>query len=587
MCRSCVSPALSELLTRMLPTRREFLAGCSAFASSLLATGLPSRAAASNIILRNALFVPMTGSARDARALLIADGRIAAIGDEADVMARKTPATQVIDLGGRVVLPGFIDPHMHPLLAAVQSTCFTDCGPDVCKDKPAVIATLKAAAANKKPGEWLYGAGFDNLLQGGDLTLVDVNEASPTIPVFVLYNNSHTASVNAAALKAAEVTKSSADKAGGGHFGRTPSGDLSGVVYETNMMYFLGALRVTPSAVSAGFTQFMRRCAATGMTAMHEAGAGIPGSTFDLFGGYARLAEAGSAPLRLSASPMIEHLDDGNAYARRFGKPGSTAIKVPGTLLSFYAVKIVADGSNQTKTAAQTIPYLGAAATGTLNYSHAELVAKCRQAQALEWPVSIHANGDAALDAALDAIDAVYGRNAPTGVNRIEHCTITRPDQIERMAKLGVQPSFLMNHVYYYGAAYRDQLLGPDRASRMDPASQCEGLVLPFTMHTDAPVTRPGPLQLIQTAVTRRCIVDGSVVGPAQAVSVGEALRAMTIHAAGQIGLGDQIGSLEVGKEADLVVLADDPRSVDPGAIASIGVTETWVAGRRIPRAAL
>jgi hypothetical protein len=136
------------------------------------------------------------------------------------------------------------------------------------------------------------------------------------------------------------------------------------------------------------------------------------------------------------------------------------------------------------------------------------------EVKAQGWPVSIHSNGDETLDIALDAIEAVYGAYPDTGVNRIEHCTITRPEQIERMAKLGVQPSFLMNHVYFYGAAYRDQLFGPKRAARMDPAADCVRLGLPFTIHTDAPCSNIGTLQLVQAAVTRKCSVDGSVVGP-------------------------------------------------------------------------
>ena len=103
---------------------------------------------------------------------------------------------------------------------------------------------------------------------------------------------------------------------------------------------------------------------------------------------------------------------------------------------------------------------------------------------------------------------------------------MARPDQILRMKKLNVQPSFLMNHVRFYGAAYRDQIFGPERAAFMDPAAACVKAGLPFTLHTDGPCSPPGPLALISTAVTRRCIIDNSVVGPGQAVSLDEAIRA-------------------------------------------------------------
>jgi hypothetical protein len=167
-------------------------------------------------------------------------------------------------------------------------------------------------------------------------------------------------------------------------------------------------------------------------------------------------------------------------------------------------------------------------------------------------------------------------------VNRIEHCTITRPEQLVRMMKLGVQPSFLMNHVYFYGAAYRDQLFGTERAYRMDPAGQCVEIGLPFTLHTDAPCSNIGTLQLVQTAVTRVCSIDDSIVGKDQAVTVEEAFKAVTVHAAGQIGMSDRIGTLEPGKDADLTILESDPFKVDPGAIVNVKVSQTWVAGKQM-----
>ena len=273
-------------------------------------------------------------------------------------------------------------------------------------------------------------------------------------------------------------------------------------------------------------------------------------------------------------------MKDAEPY-KKYGH-GALATPIPNTLLTIYAMKIVGDGSNQTKSAAQTLPYLHDTEKGRPNFDAAQLKAMVADVKAQGWPVSIHCNGDDTLDLALDAIEAAYGAYPSTGVNRIEHCTITRPEQIERMARLGVQPSFLMNHVYFYGAAYRDQLFGPERAQRMDPAAECVRIGLPFTIHTDAPCSNIGTLQLVQTAVTRKCAIDGSVVGPDQAVSLTDALRAVTIHAAGQIGMADQLGTLESGKLADLTILEKDPYAVDPDTLMDIKVSQTWVGGRKM-----
>ena len=158
---------------------------------------------------------------------------------------------------------------------------------------------------------------------------------------------------------------------------------------------------------------------------------------------------------------------------------------------------------------------------------------------------------------------------------------MARADQILRMKRLNVEPSFLMNHVRFYGAAYRDQIFGPERAAFTDPAGACVKAGLPFTLHTDGPCSPPGPLALIETAVTRRCIIDNSVVGPDQAVSLDDAIRAVTVNAARQLGQGDRLGSLETGKEADITILESDPYKTSPDAISRIKVSETWVAGER------
>jgi predicted amidohydrolase YtcJ len=124
---------------------------------------------------------------------------------------------------------------------------------------------------------------------------------------------------------------------------------------------------------------------------------------------------------------------------------------------------------------------------------------------------------------------------------------------------LNAQPSFLMNHVRFYGAALRDQIFGPERAAFMDLAGACVKAGLAFTLHTDAPCTPPGPLALIGTAMTRRCVIDNSVVGADQAISLDDAIRAVTIHAVRQLGQGGRLGSLEKGKEADFTILESDP----------------------------
>jgi predicted amidohydrolase YtcJ len=148
------------------------------------------------------------------------------------------------------------------------------------------------------------------------------------------------------------------------------------------------------------------------------------------------------------------------------------------------------------------------------------------------------------------------------------------------MRALGVSPSFLIGHVYWWGQAFRDVIFGPDKAALLDRTAACETAGIRWTLHSDEPVTEMGPLRCIQNAVTRALWRDPEhPLAPQECVSVEAALRAMTIDAAWQCHSDHEIGSLEVGKLADFVVLAADPRRVPVDQIGAIAVEQTWVEG--------
>lgn len=578
MCRACVGNVFGSIGDmRPRVSRREFFA--AAAGALPLANGLPALAVASDgadLIFHGGPIIPMAGDSRTVEALAIKNGKIAAVGVAEAIMGLKSGSTRVVDLDGRALMPGFIDAHQHTVTGALINALFTDCGYTKYKTRAALIAMFRDTASKTPAGQWLLFTGFDNLLQGGDLTIADLDAVSTDHPILVYYINMHTAAANSAALAAANIPAGIGDLAGGGRFGRDASGKLNGMIYEeTALKKFAVAIpKITPALAGKAVIDWLKINASCGNTSVHEAGVLVFGNLLE---GYERVAA--DSPCRASISLMYDSMKDAEPY-KKYGH-GAAATQIPNTMLTIYAMKIVGDGSNQTKTAAQTVAYLNDTDKGRPNFDGQQLKAMVAEVKAQGWPVSIHSNGDETLDIALDAIEAVYGAYPDTGVNRIEHCTITRPEQIERMAKLGVQPSFLMNHVYFYGAAYRDQLFGPKRAARMDPAADCVRLGLPFTIHTDAPCSNIGTLQLVQAAVTRKCSVDGSVVGPEQAVSLTEALRAVTIHAAGQIGMADQLGTLESGKLADLTILEQEPYKVDPDDLMNIKVSETWVGGQK------
>ena len=557
-----------------MPTRRAFMAYSVAAASALSAVGAASAFAAdegADLILRGGTIRPLPG-ATVSSALAIKDGKVLAVGDESALSGLRTGNTKVVDLAGRTLLPGLIDPHCHTLLASLIFELLDDVGYAKYPTRDKLVAHLKAVAASMPKGQWIVGSNFDNLLQGGDFTRTELDAISTDHPMFVWYTNGHDACVNSEALKIAGISADVGGLPGGGHFGRGADGKLNGLVYEESAMlkfavHFLG--KVTPEVAGKAVTHYSGHMASVGNTMLHEPGT-IRSEWIEQFANLSN-----TLACRTSASVMFDDMK-GLTPWRSLGPKGATVAE---SLFSLYGVKIIGDGSNQTETGAQTKPYLNSTAKGSPNFDGALMKQMVAEVKAVGLPVLIHCNGDYTIDISLDAMEAAYAGSTAYGVNRIEHATMARPDQILRMKKLNVQPSFLMNHVRFYGAAYRDQIFGPERAAFMDPAGACVKAGLPFTLHTDGPCSPPGPLALISTAMTRRCIVDNSVVGPDQAVSLDEAIRAVTIDAARQIGQGDRLGSLEKGKEADFTILETDPYKVSPDAIADIKVSETWVAG--------
>ena len=561
-----------------LPTRRAFLAYSVAAVAALgIGGAVPARAEdeGADLILRGGTIRPLPG-APVASALAVKGGRILAVGDEGALAGLKTNATRIVDLGGRTLLPGLIDPHCHTIAASLIAELLDDVGFTKYPTRQSLVAHLKQEATSTPKGQWIVGANFDNLLQGGDFTRKELDEISSDHPILIWYINLHDACVNSEAFKIAGIGEDVGELPGGGHFGRGAVGKLNGMVYEESAMlkfavHFLA--KITPEVAAKAIASYSHYVASVGNTMLHEPGT-IRSEWIEPF---AKLST--TLACRTSASVMFEDMKGLTPWrSLGLGPKGAT---VAHSLFSLYGVKIVGDGSNQTETGAQTELYLNSTSKGSPNFDAAQMKQMVGEVKAFGLPVQIHCNGDYTIDIALDAIEAAYAGSTDYGVNRIEHSTMARPDQIVRMKKLNVQPSFLMNHVRFYGAAYRDQIFGPERAAFMDPAGACVKAGLPFTLHTDGPCSPLGPLALISTAVTRRCIIDNSVVGPDQAVSLDDAIRAVTIDAARQLGQGDRLGSIEEGKEADFTILESDPYKVSPDAIADIKVSETWVAGER------
>ena len=537
-----------------MPTRRAIMAYSVGAASVLSAVGaVPAFAAdeGADVILRGGTIRPLPGAAV-ASALAIKGGKVLAVGDESALSSLKTANTKVVDLAGRMLLPGLIDPHCHTLLASLIFELLDDVGFAKYATREKVVAHLKEAAASTPKGQWIVGSNFDNLLQGGEFTRAQLDAISSDHPMFVWYTNGHALASTAKRLKSREYPKMSAIC--------RVAVTSAGAPTASSTAWFTRKARCSNSrCISSARSRPRSRPRRSRIIPSTW----VPSAT-RCCTSPARSARTGSSSLQRSRIRLPA--DQRERDVRRHEGPDTLAQPRPRTerrdrpesLFSLYGVKIVGDGSNQTETGAQTKPYLNSTSKGSPNFDAALMKQMVAEIKAFGLPVLIHSNGDYTIDIALDAIEAAYAGSTDYGINRIEHATMARPDQILRMKKLNVQPSFLINP----RALLRCRLSRPDLRPRTrclhgPRRAACVKAGLPFTLHTDGPCS-----PLISTAVTRRCIIDNSVVGPDQAVSLDNAIRAVTIDAARQIGQGDRLGWLEKGKEADFTILESDPYKV-------------------------
>lgn len=564
-------------------SRRQFLYGAGAVMGSALlgCSRSPEQAADATITLfENGIVLPVDAGFSECNALAIAGNRIVAVGDRADVVAAIGRPGTVVDLGGRTVLPGFIEPHMHFALMAGMGD-WPDIGPFVHENTADALAALKAIAERTPAGQWVVARQFDPSLQVGPamLTTRELDEVSRDKPVFVLNASGHLAYCNSRLLEAAGIGAETPDPPGGEYFrdveGR-PNGAMSQVAYMPVLMGNPDLMRVLGEGYVDAGVRVGEQAASLGITTLCDQATGGIAGVGDL-ALYRQMFETGNMKTRIRASLFAARASEWDENGIAFGY-GDDLMRVVGW-------KLVTDGSNQGYTGRQRDPYVGTDNRGIFYIEPDALKTIVSERSAGGWPLVLHGNGDAAIDSILDAMEAA----AAQGVDvrklrcRIEHCSILHDEQIARIRDLGMGPSFLINHVYYWGQTMRDNVFGPEKVQLLDRCASVEAAGIRWTMHTDAPVSPLGSLHKIRVAVARDLWKEpGTVLAPGERVPVEAAIRAVTASAAWQCHSEHEIGSLEAGKLADLVILDADPRKVEPTAISDIAISETWMNGVRV-----
>lgn len=563
--------------------RRDFIKGGLATVSIAgFASGCSPAEGATTRVFSGGKILTVDEDFSEAEAIAIRGNTILAVGSEADVLAAAGDGAETVDLAGKTMVPGFVDPHVHPMSGALLDSLMTYVGVARFSTAAEVLDELKKEAAQKDPGEWIMARNYDPSLQTGPdaLTFAELDAVSTEHPIFVINASGHLAYANRKAFELAGIGEDVEDPPGS-EYSRDGEGKLTGEM--KNNVAYLPVLFANPAAADAdpavALIALTQQWAAKGLTTISDLSfGGVTNGIGDLEILKA-VGSSGQLACRIRAYALSNYNDSWAAenFSDTQGD-GDALVRVSG-------LKLIADGSNQGYTGLQREPYLGTDERG-LAYDTVENMAELGTEWGKKgWLLSIHGNGDAGIDNVLDAYEQMRdnGVNLTAARARIEHCSILHDDQIARMKELGVSASFLIGHVYYWGVAMRDEVFGEAKAKLLDRCKSVEDAGINYTLHSDFFVTDPDPLHMVEIAVTRRTWKEPEYrLAPNEAVSVESALKAVTINGAWQMGSEHEIGSLEAGKLADFVILESDPRTVDPDTIKDIKVLETWMDGQQV-----
>jgi predicted amidohydrolase YtcJ len=537
--------------------------------------------AAADLIIHGGPILTMDGDKPVyAEAVTVKGGKIVLVGSDADAMKTKGAATEVVDLAGKTMLPGFVDAHSHFINAPTLSQQVNVSPSPVGKGDtvPEIVALLQAyqAKANVPDGGWILAYGYDDsMVKGEPLTKVALDAAFPNHKVMVMHVSLHGAVLNSPALAWAGVTKDTPTPPGG-IIARMPDGkDPAGLLMETA---FLPVAAKLPQPAEPEMLALMKpgqmMYAANGFTLANE---GFT-HTKDI-----RLLQKAAAQkllfIDIVSLPGFSEMDQWlNKPEFPFGKWDNH--------LKLQGVKIPQDGSVQGKTAAYIEPLLTGGPQGQKDWRgsstmpYADFAKLFDTAHKAGLQIFVHANGDATIQQVVDAATAAGLKKGDDNRTIVIHSQMQHAEDLPKYVDLGLTPSYFTMHVYFWGDVHRANL-GETRAAFISPMKSAMDLGLKATNHTDFNVTPLDPMMVLWTSMARTTR-SGYVLGPDQRIDPYRGLQALTINAAWEYREESRRGSIAPGKLADFVVLTGDPMKTPVDKIRDIKVVRTIKDGKTI-----
>lgn len=562
-----------------------WLAATLAVALATACSAMEPKSAADSIYLGGNI-ITVDDAAPSAEALAVKDGKIVAVGARREVLKLQSASTTVVDLGGKTLVPGFVDAHSHfsaiGLQAAVANLLAAPDGPvNNIAALQKVLREFMATSSMVETHHVVIGMNYDDsqLAEQRHPTRQDLDAVSTDIPVVVIHQSGHIGVYNSKALLMMGITADTPNPAGGVIVreadGKTPSG-----VMQENA-HFDPLYRLVPKfSPEEGVAMYLAGEAsyiANGFTTAQE------GKT-DLatLKALPEIAASGAFKIDIVSYADIAVLgDDPILHGPLMSRSYSNHFRIGGVKLTF-------DGSPQGKTAWFTQPYFKVPAGEKASYAgypaftDAEASKWFELAYRNNWQVLTHANGDAAIDQLIRtarAASAAYPGNDRRSV--LIHGQFLRSDQVAAIKELDLFPALYPMHTFYWGDWHRESVAGAERAENISPTGWLLANDMSFTIQSDAPVTFPNAMRIFDSAVNRTTR-SGHVLGPQHRVTPLQTLKAMTLWSAYQHFEEGTKGSLEVGKRADLVILDRDPLTANPATIKDIRILETIKDGKSI-----
>jgi predicted amidohydrolase YtcJ len=528
---------------------------------------------APTVVYANGNIISMEAEGKTVEAAATRDGSILAVGNKSAVLEVAGVDAQVVDLQGKTMLPGLIDAHGHISFTSLTLASANLSSPPVGTSNSIddVVAALNAFRERVPGNGWITGWGYDDSLlsEKRHPTKQDLDKVSTERPIAIRHVSGHLMSCNSKCLELAGITADTSDPAGG-IIRRIAGGKEPDGVLEETAMGALHKVMPTPTESQriALLAEAQKYYAAHGITTVQDGAA--MAEEIDVL---RKVAANQGLYLDVVAFPyapyLAERIDDYKPdlnYKDHFRIGG---------------FKLVLDGSPQGKTAWLTKPYLHAPHgqsdeyTGYATLTDDVVAGFVDKAFSEGIPLLAHANGDAAADQLIDAVASAnekFGQKDRRTV--MIHAQTVREDQIDSMLEQGIIPSYFSAHTFYWGDWHRDSVFGVERASRISPLRSSADKGLRYTTHNDTPIVPPDMMRLLWASVNR-VTRSGQVLGEEQRATVFEALKSITSDAAYQYFEEDIKGTISVGKKADLVILSDDPMSVDPLILKDIKVEKT------------